>query len=213
MITSRRRAVGVAIALAALAALAGCSSGSDAAASADPAHLSTTGTGNLRGGSFATPRQRPSFTLTDTRGASFDFGIQTKGHPTLLYFGYTHCPDICPTTMADISVALKQVPAGVRQQTRVVFITTDPARDTPAAIKQWLGNFDAGLPVPFIGLTGTRRQVDGAQRLAGVPVAQDNGQTHSSEVLLYGIDDMSRDFFLTGTSPSDYSHDLQVVSK
>ena len=152
------------------------------------------------------------FNLTDDTGKPVT-GQSFAGQTTLVYFGYTHCPDICPTTMADISVALKQVPTGVRQQTRVVFITTDPARDTPAAIKQWLGNFDAGLPVPFIGLTGTRRQVDGAQRLAGVPVAQDNGQTHSTEVLLYGIDDMSRDFFLTGTSPSDYSHDLQVVSK
>jgi len=115
--------------------------------------------------------------------------------------------------MADISVALKQVSAGIQRSTRVVFITTDPARDTPAVIKQWLGNFDAGLPVSFVGLTGTRQQVEGAQRLAGVPVAQDGGQTHSTEVLLYGTDDLSRTFYLTGASPNDISHDLPIVSK
>ena len=61
------------------------------------------------------PYQRPSFTLTDQAGASYDFAAQTAGRPTLLFFGYTNCPDICPTTMADVAIALRSVGPGGRR--------------------------------------------------------------------------------------------------
>jgi protein SCO1/2 len=196
-------------AAAATAVLAGCSSDSQAA----PAKVSPTPAGAYKGQSFPTPRPRPTFTLTDTSGVRYDFGTQTKGHPTLLYFGYTNCPDICPTTMASFGVALQQVPAAVRKDTRVVFVTTDPRRDTPMVIGRWLGHFDAELPVKFVGLTGTQKQVEAAQRLAGVPLATDHGQQHSAEVLLYGADDLDRIFYTSGVSPADISHDLPIVGK
>ncbi|HEX3811344.1 MAG TPA: SCO family protein [Mycobacteriales bacterium] len=191
--------------------LAGCSSGGGSSHQA--ASVSPTSAGTYRGQSFTTPRPRPSFTLTDTQGARYDFGTQTRGHPTLLYFGYTNCPDICPTTMASFGVALEQVPAAVRTDTRVVFVTTDPTRDTPKVIGRWLSHFDQELQVKFIGLTGTKAQVEAAQRLAGVPLATDDGQQHSAEVLLYGADDLDRIFYTSGVSPVDISHDLPIVGK
>lgn len=189
--------------------LTGCSSGHHSDA---PAKVSPTAKGTYRGQSFPAPRPRPTFTLTDTADRPYNFGTQTRGHPTLLYFGYTNCPDICPTWMADFAVALNQVSPALRKDTRVVFVTTDPARDKPAVIRRWLDHFDKSLTPKFVGLTGTQAQIDAAQQLAGVPLAADHGETHSAEVLLYGSDDVDRIFYTSGTSPSAISHDLPLVA-
>lgn len=190
--------------------LAGCS----ASGAADPAvRISPTPEGKFRGTTFVTPHPRPHFTLTDQTGRPYDFGARTRGVPTLLYFGYTHCPDICPTIMADLATALRQAGPDVAAKVRVVFVTTDPRRDTPKVLTQWLANFDAELPAKFTGLTGPQAEIDQAQRSAGVTVAEDSGQTHSTQILLYGPDDVARVFFLEGTSPDDIAHDLPIVAK
>jgi len=88
------------------------------------------------------------FSLTDQNGRTVtdqDF----KGRPFLVFFGFTHCPDICPTTMFEISEILKKLgPDGDR--VRAVFITVDPERDTPAALKDYLSSFDPRI----VGITG-----------------------------------------------------------
>ena len=84
-----------------------------------------------RGGLVTPPLPKPRFVLTDTSGAPFDFWNRTQGSVTLLFFGYTYCPDQCPMHMANIGVALKKFPAGIADQVKLVFVTTDPARDTP----------------------------------------------------------------------------------
>jgi len=114
---------------------------------------------------------RPQFVLTDTGGASYDFTAQTHGRPTFVYFGYTHCPDECPTAMADIASALRQVAPALREQVRVVFVTTDPKRDTAPVLRRWLDQFSAG----FVGLIGTAEQVAKAQLAAGVAAAVPEG--------------------------------------
>jgi protein SCO1 len=158
------------------------------------------------------PYQRPQFTLTSDTGGTYDFTTATKGRPTLLFFGYTNCPDVCPTTMADIAVALRSVGPELAKQVQVVFVTTDPKRDTTARLAEWLGRFDADLPTKFIGLTGSQQVLDQAQLSAGVPVAQDGGQTHSALLLLYGADDKAHVAFDAGNSPKDIAHDLKLVA-
>ncbi len=69
------------------------------------------------------PMAKPEFTLTDEHGEPFDFQEATAGKVTLLYFGYTHCPDVCPEDMAMLAIALKQVAAEVRSRIDVVFVT------------------------------------------------------------------------------------------
>jgi protein SCO1/2 len=86
---------------------------------------------NYRGGIVSPALPKARFTLTDTSAAPFDFRQQTQGYVTLLFFGYTHCPDLCPLHMANIAFALKQLPANVAEQIKVVFVTTDPRRDNP----------------------------------------------------------------------------------
>lgn len=189
--------------------LAGCSAaapGPAAALSAAPAP-----TGAYRGLQLDPPQPRPTFTLRDTAGARFDFAARTRGTPTLLFFGFTHCPDICPTTMADVATALRGVPEPLRSSVRVVFVTTDPARDTGPVIAAWLRNFDEELPARFVGLTGTLAQVEAAQAAARVPVATDGGQTHSAQLLLYGPDDYARVAYVAGSSPDDLRQDLPLV--
>jgi protein SCO1/2 len=107
---------------------------------------------------------RPAFVLRDTTGAEYDFAEQTGGRPTLLYFGYASCPDECPTAMADIAGALRTTSLELRGNTRVVFVTTDPERDSAQRVRRWLDQFST----EFVGLVGTQAEVDAAQRAAGL---------------------------------------------
>ena len=87
-----------------------------------------------------------------------------KGRPFLVFFGFTHCPDVCPTTLFDISQVLKSLGQDA-DRTGALFITVDPERDTPAALKDYLSNFDPHLR----GLTGDPAAVaGGAQSLPGL---------------------------------------------
>jgi protein SCO1/2 len=195
--------------------LAGC--GADAAAeqhdhSAAVASVESTDDGTYDGVHLTDPYQKPEFTLTDTSGAAYDFADRTGAGPTLLFFGYTNCPDVCPTTMADIAVALRNVDPAVAAETSVVFVTTDPARDTPQVLGDYLGRFDADLPTDFVGLTGDQDQIDQAQLAAGVPLAQDMGQTHSALLLLYGTDGKADVAFDAENTGADIAHDLAAVA-
>ncbi len=95
------------------------------------------------------------FTLVSQDGATVTQAALT-GHPTLVFFGYTHCPDVCPTTLADISSVLKALGPGTSDsQPRALFITVDPERDTVPVLKEYLESFDPRITA----LTGTPEQV------------------------------------------------------
>ena len=215
---SRLRPVLAAGLLGGVLALAGC--GGSATADGDSGHdhsessapAAVEGPEDAYAGlDLAEPYRRPTFTLTDTTGASYDFKAQTSGRPTLLFFGYTNCPDVCPTTMADIAVALRGLEPAVVEELQVVFVTTDPATDTPEVLGEYLGRFDADLPVDFVGLTGEQGDIDRAQLAAGVPLAEDQGRLHSSLLLLYGSDDEAHVAFDGGNTAADIAGDLETV--
>lgn len=88
-----------------------------------------TGAETYRGGIITPPLIKPRFVLTDTSGVPFDFWRNTQGYVTLLFFGYTYCPDQCPMHMGTLGAALKALPTAVADQVKLVFVTTDPARD------------------------------------------------------------------------------------
>jgi protein SCO1/2 len=204
-------------ALAVLALLvAGCSSsGSGGHAGRSPHDLAgQQQVGPYHGVGLVPPQPRPSFTLADPSGKPFAFGTQTAGHPTLLFFGYTHCPDECPATMADVRLALEDVPASVAEKTYVIFVTTDVKRDTGPVIKQWLDNFSKGSKATWVGLRGTQTEIDAAQAAAHVMLAEDGGETHSTQVLLYGPDDYAHVAFLQSTDEQhQIAHDLPIVAE
>ncbi len=87
------------------------------------------------------------FTLIDQNGKTVS-DVDFKGQPMLVFFGYTHCPDVCPTTLSDLTAMLKAL--GPDRKAAVLFVTVDPERDTPAVLKDYLSGFDPRI----VGLTG-----------------------------------------------------------
>ena len=169
-----------------------------------------------RGGLVAPPLPKPRFVLADTSGAPFDFWNRTQGSITLLFFGYTYCPNECPMHMANIGAALKNLPPGVAAQVKLVFVTTDPARDTRVELRRWLDNFDRR----FVGLTGTPAALDAVQKATGVPVAQKtdpgNGNysvTHANFIVAYTRDNLGHVIYPGGVSKDDWVHDLPLLVK
>jgi protein SCO1 len=167
-----------------------------------------------RGGLVAPPLPKPRFVLNDTSGARFDFWNRTQGSVTLLFFGYTYCPYECPMHMANLGVALKKLPPGVADQVKLVFVTTDPARDTPAQLRRWLDNFDKH----FVGLTGTKAALWAVEEAAGVAVAQqtDTGKrnysvAHANFVVAYTKDNLAHVIYPGGISKDDWIHDLPLL--
>ena len=198
-----------------LAALGGVVGGGPAhgGRSASATRASTT---DYRGGLVAPPLPRPKFVLTDTSGAPFDFQAKTQGRVTLLFFGYTRCPDVCPMHMAYLAAALKKLPRDVANQITVVFVTTDPTHDTRKVLRAWLDNFNK----TFVGLTGTHAAIDAAQIAANIPPAKKaslangtSGINHSAFVLAYTKDNLAHVIYPSGISQADWLHDLpQLVT-
>lgn len=181
---------------------------SDAAATDDPDSWS----GVLLGET----RPRPDFTLTDTEGNEFNFSEETEGEFTLLFFGYTNCPDICPIQMATLAGALSE---GGMPQPKVIFVGTDTERDTPEAVREFLDRHDS----EFIGLVGSPEEIAAAEQAAGVatsmelpdepgepidPDAEDYVVGHSSEVIAYTPDDVAHVVYPSSTRRQDWTNDL-----
>jgi protein SCO1/2 len=169
---------------------------------------------SYRGGLITPPLPKPNFTLTDTSGAPFDFRARTQGYVTLLFFGYTWCPDQCPMHMAVLGAALKNMPAMTSDQVKLVFVTTDPARDSPAVLREWLDHFDRR----FIGLTGTEAAIEAAEKAAGVPPAQKTGPAtgnygvaHANFVIAYTRDNLAHVIYPGGVTKDDWLHDLPLL--
>lgn len=161
------------------------------------------------------PKEKASFTLTDTSGDAYEFAAETEGKLTLLYFGYLNCPDICPVHLAQIAEVFDQVP-DVARQTEVVFVSVDPGRDSPAEIREFLDGFDSR----FVGLTGTDVELEAAQEAAGVPPAivveneEAEGYTvdHAGWVIAYAPDGLNHSIYPFGTRQSKWTNDLQVLA-
>lgn len=173
-----------------------------------------TGRGQFRGAEVRDPRPKPDFTLTATDGAAFDFRRATDGKLTLLFFGYTHCPDICPVHLANIGAVRKKLTPSERDRMAVVFVTVDPDRDSLPVIRRWLDNFDRD----FIGLRGTLDQANAIQVGLDLPPTQiaANGSgsvdvAHAAQVLVFAPDGKLRLVYPFGTRQDDWAHDLPLL--
>lgn len=126
------------------------------------------------------------FSLTTAEGKALT-DKDLRGAPFLVFFGFTHCPDVCPTKLFEISEALRA--AGAKgEKLRALFISVDPARDTPEAMKSYLGSFDPRI----IGLTGSQADIDAtvkAYRAYAKKVPQKDGDyTMDHTALVYLMD-------------------------
>jgi protein SCO1/2 len=164
-----------------------------------------------------TPFEKPDLVLTDTDGKEFDLREQTQGRPTLIYFGYTNCPDVCPLTMNNIAVAKKQLPQEQQDELRVVFVTTDPERDTAEELGSWL----KGIDTDIVGLTGDFATIQAGARTLGIsieePVKEKDGtvvSTHGTQVVAFSPK-TDEGYVLYGeeTTVDDYTADLPKLIK
>lgn len=166
----------------------------------------------LQGAVVEDPPPTAEFTLTDTDGNPYNFANETEGKLALLYFGYVSCPDICPVHLAQIAEVFSQHPE-VARETEVVFVSVDPARDSPQVIRDFLDNFDPS----FVGLTGTPEQLIAAQEAAGVPLATITGDgedytvDHAGWVIAYAPDGLNHTNYPFGTRQTEWSNDLQAL--
>ncbi|MEU4346762.1 SCO family protein [Streptomyces sp. NPDC023838] len=203
----------IAFAVAAALTLTACGGSDDKAKS--PVTDVSADTSNKAGTVLDRPFTKPDFVLTDTQGKKFDFRERTKGKPTLIYFGYTHCPDVCPLTMSNIAIAKKRLPKADQDKVQVVFVTTDPERDTPESLGKWLKAQDPS----FIGLTGDFPTIQAGARSIGIgidPATKDKDgkvvSMHGAQVIAFSPK-TDQGYVLYGDTATaeDYTKDLPKI--
>ncbi|MDX5371070.1 MAG: SCO family protein [Pseudomonadaceae bacterium] len=140
-------------------------------------------------------RSLPELALTNQDGQAVRVD-QLKDKWSLLFFGYTFCPDICPATLAQLRQLQGMLPAAAKDQLRVVLVTVDPHRDTPEQLKKYLSFFDAG----FQGLTGAQDDIQKLASAVSIPyIPADTSQEnytvdHSGNLVIIGPDGSQRGF-------------------
>jgi protein SCO1/2 len=169
-----------------------------------------------------------SLKATDVSGADFgrelqltDFNGQPRklsdfrGKVVVVFFGYTHCPDVCPTTMSELASAMKKLGADA-DKVQVLFVTADPERDTPEILKQYVTAFDAR----FLGLRGTPQQTAQAAKDFKVLIQKNPGSSpdnytvdHSSGTYLYDPQGRLRVYVSYGQGADVFAHDIAALLK
>lgn len=154
----------------------------------------------------------PTAELTRGDGSPFALGAQ-DGKASLVFFGYTNCPDICPTTLAD----WKRVKAELGSDTgkvNFVFVTIDPVNDTPTVMARYIANFDTS----FVGLSGGQARIDSVAKAFGVTAfpegTLESGHTamaHPSRVYLVDPEGRIRFVYPPGLKPDEIAEDLKHV--
>jgi protein SCO1 len=168
----------------------------------------------LNGAVLDEPYVVPATALTDTDGASYSLAESTDKRLTLVFFGYTNCPDICQVVMQTLASAMTRLDDADREQVDVVFVTTDPARDDEAALRAYLERFDPA----FVGLTGPLPTIiDIGKDLA---IAIEHGEklpsggydvTHGTSVLGIDADDEVPIVWTQGTSATQFADDVHQL--
>lgn len=165
---------------------------------------------------FNEPRTITPFQLTDNKDQSFTLE-NLKGHWSLLFFGFTNCPDLCPTTLATLNQVYKNLQAkGQAPMPQIVFISVDPERDNPKRLTEYLHTFNSH----FIGATGQQAQLDKLTQELSVLYAkvkqspsnpEDYSIDHSGTILII---DPKGQFYGVFTTPHDatkISNDLEIM--
>jgi protein SCO1/2 len=154
--------------------------------------------------------ESPDFELVDTDGVARSLS-HYRGHIVVIYFGFLRCPDACPAELLKLALVMKRL-GPVAAKVQVLFVTLDPERDRPAALKKYVTAFDSR----FVGLTGTSPQVDVAAsrfniQYARVPLGSDYTIDHSTGVFVLDATGRLRLVGGAGASVDDFVHDLKML--
>ena len=152
------------------------------------------------------------FNLTDDAGKAVT-GADYRGKVVLLYFGYTHCPDVCPLTLAQLHVVMQRL-GPQADGARILFVSVDPARDTPAVLKAYVNAFDPRA----VGLTGTPRAVEALSKRYRSAFTREPGGSddsyavsHSSAIYVFDRAGRARVLATPSASHDDLVHDLKLL--
>lgn len=167
------------------------------------------------GTALPAPSELTPFDLIDTRGTPVT-PAQLRGHPTLVFFGFTYCPDVCPTTLALLADVQKQVVIADEKMAglKIALISVDPERDTPEQLGQYLSSFGGD----FIGLTGQAPEIVKAQRSFGVAASRvelaGGGYTMDHSATVFLLDSRARKVavFTPPLRTAALTRDLQKLS-
>jgi protein SCO1/2 len=168
--------------------------------------------GALKAGTFDPPRAAPDFTLRGSDGAELRLS-HYRGKVVILGFGFTSCPEVCPTTLATLAQARKKLGAQA-DDVQVVYVTVDPERDDVTRLAKYLGSFDP----TFIGGTGTDQQLAAVRKDFGIGATRKTSGdsytfSHSSYTYLIDRQGLMRALMPYGQSPDDYAHDVRILLK
>lgn len=168
----------------------------------------------LRGVVLPDPYDVPAVSLTATDGSTYSLASDARDPLTLVFFGYTRCPDICQVVMADIASALTRLDAADRAQVDMQFVTTDPARDDEATLRAYLDRFDPA----FGGLTGPLPKIVDAGEALGIPVEKGRKLpsggyevNHGTQVVGVLPDGTAPVVWTQGTSPEHLAEDIRTI--
>lgn len=165
----------------------------------------------LKSGVFEPPRTAPEFALQGSHGKTFKLS-ETRGKVVILGFGFSHCPEICPTTLANLSRVMKNLGDDAKD-VQVVYITVDPERDTVARLHEYMAIFNSS----FIGLTGGEDELAAIRREYGILIEREvhkNGNYdvhHSSYLYLIDRQGLLRSLVPYGKTVADIAHDANVL--
>jgi protein SCO1 len=175
--------------------------------------LAGCGSYSFRGTVLEPPNDAPDFTLADASGQPFRLSDQ-RGDVVLLFFGFTNCPDVCPTALAEAAAVRRELGADA-ERLKVVLITVDPERDTPEVTGRYASRFDPS----FIGLSGTRAEIEAVMAAYGVTAVRRDlpesalEYTVDHSAFTYAIDPAGnwRLLFSPGTPVSDIASDVRQL--
>jgi protein SCO1/2 len=194
-----------------LVVLAGCGSSPDAGAPVTG--ITSSDTDGYKGILLDKPYAVPDLSLTGTDGKPFDLARQPRR--TLVFFGYTNCPDICQIVMSTIASAVAKLSDAERKQLQVVFVTTDPARDTRSVLRAYLDRFNPD----FVGATGPLDRIDALAKPMDIFIKKgqklpSGGYEVDHSTVVVAVRHAAGDLVWTGaTSPSDMAADLHKILK
>jgi len=170
-------------------------------------------------GTFTGNRLDPPFKvsgteLTDTSGQPYSLTRSTDKPLTLVFFGYTHCPDICGVVMANLATAITRLSPSDAAKVDVVYVTTDPARDTESALKRYLDHVHPG----FIGLTGDLQDIASVAKPLGVGITQGEklpsggyDVTHGTTITAIDSHDRAPVYWSQETSSAQFAADIHTL--
>ena len=209
-----RRAVAAVGAAVLALVLAGCGGGSDASDGRPVANVSIRDDDGLHGVVLPNPYDVPDVTLTDAAGKPYDLPTDATKPLTLVFFGYTHCPDICQVVMANIASSLTRLDAAQRDQVQMEFVTTDPARDDVRTVHAYVQRFDPA----FDGLTGDLPTIVRLGKAFDVPIEKGEklasggyDVAHGTQIVGLLPDGRAPFVWTEGTDPASLAEDISTI--